>query len=123
MPKAPPDYAGVGAVVLGASGFIGRWVARALGAAGARLHLVVRDPTAAAPVFRRWGVRGEIVCADLARPGELAAVLGAIRPSITFNLAGYGVDRDERDVALAERINAALVEELIDAVAAARDPS
>jgi nucleoside-diphosphate-sugar epimerase len=123
VPKAPPDYAGVGALVLGASGFIGRWLARGLGAAGARLHLVVRDPTAAADVFRRWGVRGEVVSADLARPGELEALLRSVRPSITFNLAGYGVDRDERDVALAERINAALVEELVDAVAAVRDPS
>jgi nucleoside-diphosphate-sugar epimerase len=36
---------------------------------------------------------------------------------VTFNLVGYGVDREERDENLATRLNAGLVEEIVQAVA------
>jgi nucleoside-diphosphate-sugar epimerase len=99
----PSAYAGTRTLVLGASGFIGRHVARALERAGA---------TVARPG------RAE---ADLARPGAAEALIGELRPTITFNLAGYGIDRTERDAGLAQRINADLVKELTYAVAACRD--
>jgi dTDP-4-dehydrorhamnose reductase len=40
-----------------------------------------------------------------------------IRPSITFNLAVYGVDRSERDEKTAYQINAGLVKVICDAIA------
>ncbi len=100
MSAGSNSYRGVRALVLGASGFIGRWVARALEEAGAS----VARPT-----------RADV---DLARPGAAEALVEDVRPAITFNLAGYGVDPSERDAALAQRINADLVEELAYSVAA-----
>jgi nucleoside-diphosphate-sugar epimerase len=40
------------------------------------------------------------------------AVVGQIRPTVVFNLAGYGVDRTERDDRLAREINADLPQAL-----------
>jgi nucleoside-diphosphate-sugar epimerase len=96
-------YRDVNALVFGGAGFIGRWVVQSLEAAGARVT--------------RPG-RAEV---DLARPGAAEALVEELRPTITFNLAGYGVDRSEREDALSQRINADLVKELTYAVAAARD--
>jgi len=47
------SYAGVRTVVLGASGFIGRWVARTLCKSGAHVFLFVLDRAIAEPVFLR----------------------------------------------------------------------
>ena len=102
------DYRGARAMVLGASGFIGRWVARRLTAEGAAPILVVRNPVT---------VRGETMIADLAVPGVAARLIGQANPDIVFNLAGYGVDPTERDEALSYRMNAELVEEVADACA------
>ena len=105
-------YRDVPAVVCGGSGFIGAWVVRALVARGARVDVVVRDAArvlAALPdLSRRIGVR----VADLARPGAVTRVLDALRPAVVFNLAGYGVDRAERDAAIMTALNDALVLEL-----------
>jgi uncharacterized protein YbjT (DUF2867 family) len=49
-------YRGVRALVLGASGFIGRWVARTLCAQGASVCLVVRDKVVAKKVFSNYCV-------------------------------------------------------------------
>ena len=38
------SYAGIRVTLLGATGFVGQWVARALRARGATLHLIARDP-------------------------------------------------------------------------------
>src|SRR5581483_3935513 len=85
-------YAGVPVIVLGAAGFIGRWVSRLLSQSGARLHLVVRHPGAARRTLARCGVQGEVIELDLQKPNRLAILLADIRPAILFNLAGYGVD-------------------------------
>jgi nucleoside-diphosphate-sugar epimerase len=116
------EYGGARALVLGASGFIGRWVARLLAARGAHVFHAVRDRHAFALIFRRWDLAGDVVEADLAEPGAAAAMLRALRPSVTFNLAGYGVDPGERDEAVARRINSDLVEELATAASGLRDP-
>jgi nucleoside-diphosphate-sugar epimerase len=109
----------VSVAVLGASGFIGRWVARALTSGGARLFLIVRARRCSEEIFSQFGVRGTVVEADLRR--DAVEVLARIRPSITFNLAGYGVDPSERNQELAERTNADLVKEICAGVARARD--
>ncbi len=88
-------------LVTGATGFIGRWTARALAQAGADLHVVVRRETS--PSF---GVSHR---RDLARPGELAELIKTLKPSKVFNLCVYGVDRRERDENLAWRLNRDLV--------------
>ena len=103
------EYRGAVALVLGASGFIGRHVADALTARGA---LVVRA------VRRDDGdLGGEVVETDLAMPGKARALVRSVRPAVTFNLAGYGVDRGERDERTAFRMNAEMVAELASAVA------
>jgi len=109
-------------LLLGGSGFIGRWVARHLAAAGADLHLVARDPARAEALWAGLGIRGAPITADLSRPGIAAEIVQAARPCITFNLAGYGIDPLERDAARAERINHRLVAELARAAGGQRDP-
>ena len=84
-------------MVLGASGFVGRWVARALTDAGARLTLVVRTLESSRRLFDSMGIQGDIRQVDLHDGGAIQALFHDIRPSVTFNLAGYGVDHTERD--------------------------
>src|SRR5262245_55922549 len=114
-------YAGAQAVVLGASGFIGRWVARALAQRGARVTLVVRDRARAAKVFATHGIVGDTVAADLTDGTALYDLLRSLRPSITFNLVGYGVDPAERDEAAAQRINAELAAAVCEGLVEFRD--
>jgi nucleoside-diphosphate-sugar epimerase len=105
-------YARKRALVLGASGFIGRWVARALCEQGAALSLAVRDRPSAESVFSLYGIQGEICELDLGDRAAVRDLLARIRPAIVFNLAGYGVDPAERDETRAYEINAGLVEAL-----------
>jgi nucleoside-diphosphate-sugar epimerase len=116
------SYNGIEVVVLGASGFIGRWVARALYARGARLHLVVRNKNIAGHVFAQSMVEGNIIEADVRDAAFIRSLFRKIRPAVTFNLAGYGVDRSERDESMAYEINAQLVKNVCEAIARDRDP-
>ncbi len=108
-------YRDVAALVFGGTGFIGRWVARRLTAGDAKVHLAVRHRSAAERICPEYGIHATIHEVDLAAVGAAAALVDRIRPHVIFNLAGYGVDRDERDEALAYRINDALVAELAEA--------
>ena len=100
------QYRGVRVVVLGATGFLGRSVAASLARAGAELHAGVR---AGAPGREPHGaVIHPLDLADLARTTEL---IDRLRPAVVFNLAGFGVDPDEKrtpDHALARRLNTEL---------------
>lgn len=107
--RAESSYVGVKALVLGASGFIGRWVARSLSGAGAHVISAVRDADGMHAIARQYGISGDIVAVDLTDSNAIESLFASRRPSITFNLAGYGVDRSERDDALARRINTDLV--------------
>lgn len=109
-------YAGRRAVVLGASGFIGRWVARALVQRRAYVIAVGRDADAVRSAIGAKSSPQQVEVYDLARP-LASGWLSALNPDVVFNLAGYGVDRSERDEALARRLNRDLVAELTDAVA------
>lgn len=116
-----PDYSGARILVLGAAGFIGRWTARQLGAAGAKMFLTVRDEKAAQKIFEEFGVTGEICQLDLLDERAVEKLVRSIRPAAVFNLAGYGIDRTEQDERTAYRINARLIETLCRALAEARD--
>ncbi len=113
----PPDaYRDVSALVLGAGGFIGRWVARSLSSLGADLHMAARDAPALTRVARGYGLHGQSHLVDLAEPGAARELCARLRPAIVFNLAGYGVDPSERDQALAERLNRDLPGEVAHAM-------
>jgi len=120
MTDSEASYRDRRVLVLGASGFVGRWVARALAASGAHLQLVVRDEAAADAVAQAYGFSGDVHVADLCEPEEAARLVKKLTPDAVFNLAGYGVDPSERDPDLAERINAQLPEALATELAAQR---
>lgn len=105
------------ALVLGATGFIGRWVVRELLSRGIPVVGIIRSPRRSRDAFAGWATTPEFVTVDLERPGSGRDVVADLRPSVVFNLAGYGVDREERDEQLAERLNAELVRELAEACA------
>lgn len=115
------EYQGVRAVVLGASGFIGRWVARVLNREGADLDLVVQDRRIGDRVFETHQIKGRVVELDLADFPALREFLLEIRPTILFNLAGYGVNKSERDEETAFLINGRLVGYLCETMAGLRD--
>ncbi len=114
-------YRGVRVAVLGASGFIGRWVARGLCAQGAQVYLVVRDKLVARGLFSRYSIHGEIIESDLRDSDAVGKFFRKIRPSITFNLASYGVSRSQRDEETAYQINADLVKAICDAIGSTRN--
>ena len=72
VPKLAPrndTFQGVRTLVLGASGFIGRWVARALAEAGADVTMIARNGDAAAQLDQ-WGAHGTLRVADLQDAAE-----------------------------------------------------
>jgi len=110
-------YRGQRALVTGASGFIGRWVARGLSAAGAAVWVAGRDGAALDAVCARYEIAGTRCLADFSQAGEFARVWREARPAVVFNLAGYGIDREENDDALALALNTRLVEEILETLA------
>lgn len=104
-------------LVLGATGFIGRWVAREAARAGARVTLAARDTARAAAVAAAYEIAGTIAGVDVLDRGDLGTLVRDVRPEVTFNLIGYGVDRRETDTTLADAINVDLVQHLLPLVA------
>lgn len=115
----PTTYRGVRALVLGASGFIGRHVAHALGGHQAELYIAGRDVRALKDMTPRIPGAQSITC-DLADANAIADLIRDLRPAVTFNLAGYGVDPRERDETTAFRLNAELPSLLAELLAAVR---
>lgn len=103
-------YKGAKVLVLGASGFIGRWTARKLSAAGAELFLPVRKMSAARSVFDEYGIEGMACEVDLVDTNGIGELISRIQPSVIFDLAGYGIDRTEKAEDIAYHINARLPE-------------
>ncbi len=115
-------YQEIRVAVLGGSGFIGRWVAHALCAQNAIVCLVVRDKAIAEKIFEKYPIHGDIFELDLTDFDAIQKLFQKMRPSITFNLAGYGVDPSERDERSAFQINAHLVNTICEVIAKTRDP-
>jgi nucleoside-diphosphate-sugar epimerase len=112
----PHAYRGATVAVVGAAGFIGRWVALHLGRMGADIRALVRDVEAAERTFAAFGIHTRVLEVDLGRDGAIERTLRDLRPSVVFNLAGYGVDRAERDDRMAYRINATAIERMAHAL-------
>jgi nucleoside-diphosphate-sugar epimerase len=108
-------YAGAPVLVLGGSGFVGRWLVRALEAQGADISVVTRDIPRAQARLEGGAVR--VLPADLSTAGAVTALVKKTRPAVVFNLAVYGVDRAERDRDAMAAINTALVIELCEQLA------
>jgi len=113
------NYEDVPVAVLGASGFIGRWVALKLTRQGARLFLFVRNRDFAEKVFDQYNIRGELIVHDL-QGEEWIETYVKLRPVVCFNLAGYGVDRNERDEETASSINSDLPARITQVIHKAR---
>lgn len=113
-------YAGVPIAVIGAAGFIGRWVSRMLTAAGAHLHTSIHSRSDAS-VLAAYDIACECVVLDVTDTTRLREWLSNIRPAVVFNLAGYGVRRVERDERIAWRVNASFLCELCAAVESCHD--
>lgn len=103
-------------LVTGASGFVGRWVARCLTSVGADVVLAARDEPAMMEVARDYGIEGRVVAVDLSEEGDVDRLVRDVSPAITFHLAGYGVDPQERDAQEARRLNAFSVRWIAEAV-------
>jgi nucleoside-diphosphate-sugar epimerase len=109
-------------LVFGATGFIGAWLTYRLLQIGSPLTVAARSANAAASL-RAWsGGDMPFVTCDVCNDQSVRETLSRVRPHITFNLAGYGVDRNERDEAQAQRVNGRFVGVLCEAVAESRDP-
>lgn len=113
------EYRGTRVLVTGATGFVGGAVVRALAGCGADVWMVARDAERLAEVAAACG-GATLRAADLSRPGEFARVFAEARPAVVFNLAGYGVDRAERDPTLASALNTQLPGEIAALVARER---
>lgn len=117
MTSSPSPFLYTRTLVLGATGFVGHWVARALRAQGAHLMCAVRTVEGAERLAREQ-LGTVVVRRNFGDLDALASWIPALRPSIIFNLAGYGVDRSERDEAEGDLMNHRFVEALGRIVAA-----
>ena len=108
------SYQGAHVLVMGASGFIGRWVAKELTGAGARVTSAVRHPQSFKTVAKQWAITGDVVEVDALDLDDVRQMLESARADIVFNLVGYGVDRSETDVGVMDRLNCDLVRHIAE---------
>jgi nucleoside-diphosphate-sugar epimerase len=111
------DYEGARALLLGAGGFVGRWVARQLTEARARITVAVRRPEEFAGIARQWNISADTIAFDALKESSVSRAISTAAPDIVFNLAGYGIDRAETDPGVMSRINEGLVRQVAEVLA------
>jgi nucleoside-diphosphate-sugar epimerase len=94
--------AGRAVFVTGATGFLGTHLARALVAAGARVHALRRSPSSTTRLPCEGIVWHE---GDVTDAESLRAALRRSEPEVVFNLAAYGTTYDQKDDERAYRVN------------------
>jgi UDP-glucose 4-epimerase len=104
-------------LVTGATGFIGRWVARRLARQGADVVAAVRSPEAMHGIARTFGIEASIVALDCSDRDAVIDTLARLHPDVVFHLAGYGVRHGERDDELSRRVNVDSVRFVAEALA------
>jgi nucleoside-diphosphate-sugar epimerase len=62
-----------------------------------------------------------VIEADLLDCEAVRKLFAGVKPSVTFNLAGYGVDSSERDEVISYQVNRDLIESICKAVAEVKD--
>ena len=110
-PLDPPAPIPGRVAILGATGFIGRWVAEAVNRRGDQSLLLGRDVGALVSAYAGTGGADggrRFAAVDARDPETLRPQLDDFAPSLILNLAGYGVDRGERDEETASLVNATL---------------
>lgn len=123
--NALATYRGARVLVLGADGFIGRWVARQLTSLSADLHLAVIARAPALPLFSQWDISGEVHQHDLTDRDGLVTLLGSLRPALVVNAVGYGIAPAEKrteNERLARLLNSELPGWLAQALAGVAAP-
>ena len=105
-------YKGIRVLVTGASGFIGRWVAKLLSEKGGELYIVSRDRSRLNRVSKAYSISGIRIDLDLTEKKAFHKLFKEIKPDITFNLIGYGISNLEKDEETTWRINAKLPEDM-----------
>jgi UDP-glucose 4-epimerase len=117
-------YEGRNVVILGAAGFIGRWLARSLSKNGANVFLFVRDKSAAKRIFDQYDINGVVFDVDLINNKDsLSSIFQTISPDVIFNLAGYGVNPTQRDNDTAYKVNADLIKTVCNAMVVTKNNS
>ena len=117
IPRWANQLRGRRVLVTGATGFIGRWVARGLSAVGVQLWLAARNEEKLAAIRDAFEIKAQLVAMDCAKEGIFSQLYREANPDVVFNLAGYGVDPSEKDESVAWALNARLVEEMAEAAA------
>jgi nucleoside-diphosphate-sugar epimerase len=92
-------------------------MSRVLSDAGADVTMIARSADAASQL-ERWGAHGVVRVANLQDAAEVRRIVSSHMPDLVFNLAGYGVDRAERDARVAHALNAQLPANVAEACAA-----
>jgi UDP-glucose 4-epimerase len=106
------QYRDTRVLVLGASGFIGRWVTRRLMEMDADLVVAVRNPAS----MEDEALPGSPLQVDLLDFGAVSDLIDQTRPAVIFNLAGYGIDPNERLEDKARLINSELPPLLLESL-------
>src|SRR5262245_52126386 len=118
--KQPVDlasaYRGSRALVLGAGGFMGRWVARRLTQVQSQLTVAVRDPESFAQIAERFAIKANVVSLSSLDANSLRRLMDESSPDVVFNLIGYGIDRAETDPESMWRVNRDLVRHAATAI-------
>ncbi len=110
-------YRGRRVLLTGATGFVGRWLAKILTRADVELWLTARSRTSVAALSPSYEIGGNWLIVDLAEPGAFRQLCEKIKPEVVFNAVVHGVDPSERDEAQSLALNVRLVEEIGDTLA------